>query len=193
VLASALVLVSSACGGDGEQSTTEPERSAGRFASTPSAPASATSFESKRHGYSVELPPTWRVAEFGGTWTALGQFTPGAEIPGEDVASSTEARGFLVVNSMTVPDGMSRAQWLARLLRVTRSGLAPGCRETLGKDVLGGEPASLLEHRCQDTHLVGRTLTHGDRGFYFTIGFPADDPAARAALEQIVASVHFSR
>jgi hypothetical protein len=191
-----LALVS--CGGDEEPGAPEPAaEGTSDTASTPSpstpspSATSPTSFESDRHAYSIELPPGWVVSEFGGTWTSLEQFSPGAEVPGEDVASSPDAQGFLVANSMTIPDGMNPEDWLARLLRLTRSGRAPGCDEAIGEAVLAGEQATIVDHRCEDFHVVGRSVTHGDRGYFFTIGFPADDPAARATLEHIVASVHF--
>jgi hypothetical protein len=159
--------------------------------STPSPSPSPSSFESERHSYSFELPAGWTVAEYGGTWTRFKQFSPGAEVPGEDVVSSSEGQGFLVANSMALPDGMSPADWLAELERLTGSGPDPGCEKTSGRDVLAGEPARLVEHRCEDVTLVGRSLTHGGRGYYFTIGVPADDVTSAAALEAIVASIRF--
>jgi hypothetical protein len=193
-LLSALAVTLVSCGGDEEQGAPQAETQAGPDASSTSSPStpSPTSFESDRHSYSIELPPGWVVSEFGGTWTSFEQFTPGAEVPGEDVASSPDGQGFLVANSMTVPKGMSPADWSAELLRLTRSGRGPGCEEAIDKDVLAGERATLVEHRCEGTNVIGRSLTHAGRGYYFTIGFPGDDSAAQATLERIVASVRFS-
>jgi hypothetical protein len=197
-LLSALTFALVSCGGDGRQGAAEPvEPVEQRSSDTPSpapstatpSPPSPTSFESDRHAYSLELPPGWVVSEFGGTWTSLDQFTPGSEVPGEDVASSSDAQGFLVANSMAIPNDMSPADWLEQLLRLTRSGRGPGCDEALDSDDLAGEQATVVEHRCEDIHLVGRSLTHAGRGYYFTIGFPAGDETARATLEHIVASV----
>jgi hypothetical protein len=158
---------------------------------SPSPSPSASSFESERHSYSLELPEGWTVAEYGGTWTTFKQFSPGTEVPGEDVVSSPEAQGFLVANSMALPDGMSPADWLDELERLTRSGRDPDCDEIIDNDVLAGEPARLIEHRCEGMTLVGRSLTHGGRGYYFTIGVPEDDEPSAAALEGIVASIRF--
>jgi hypothetical protein len=198
-LLSALALALVSCGGDEGQGAPEPvdQRSSDVPSTpTPSTPtptpstSSPTSFESDRHSYSIDLPPGWLVSEFGGTWTSLEQFTPGAEVPGEDVASSSDAQGFLVANSMVLHD-MRPAEWLEQLLRLTRSGRGPGCEEAVDRDVLAGEQATVVEHRCEDFHLVGRSLAHAGRGYYFTIGFPAGDETARATLERIVASVDF--
>jgi hypothetical protein len=56
---------------------------------------------------------------------------------------------------------------------------------------VGGEPARVLEERCEDMHLVGRSLTRADRGYYFTIGYPSGDETTAATLEGVVASIGF--
>jgi len=193
-LLSALAFMLASCTTEDTGGSPEPESPGPTDAeSTPSLSPSVSpsSFDSERHAYSLELPAGWTVAEYGGTWTTFKQFTPGAEVPGEDVVSSSESPGFLVANSMAIPNGMSPADWLAELERLTRSGRGPDCDEIIDKDVLAGEPARLVEHRCEDITLVGRSLTHGGRGYYFTIGAPADDVTSAAALEAIVASIRF--
>ena len=154
-------------------------------------PPSPTSFESERHSYHLKAPPGWEVAEYGGTWTNFKQFSPGSEVPGEDVLSSPDGQGFLVANSMAIPNGMRPADWVSELQRLVRSGRDPLCRETIREDVVAGERAMIVEHRCTDMDVVGRSVTHGGRGYYFTIGFPAGDSTTAATLEGIVSSIRF--
>lgn len=59
------------------------------------------------------MPPGWEVAEYGGTWISFKQFSPGSEVPGEDVVSSPDGRAFLVANSMAIPDGVKPADWMS--------------------------------------------------------------------------------
>jgi hypothetical protein len=37
--------------------------------------------------------------------------------------------------------------------------------------------------------VVGRSLTRGGRGYYFTIGFPAGDSTTEATLDGVVSSI----
>jgi hypothetical protein len=186
---SALTFALVSCRGDDKSDSSESETEAPRR--TPAASqAPPTTFESDRHSYSIELPTGWVMAETGGTWESLGQFARGAEVPGEDIASSPNAQGFLVANSMTIPDGVSPAEWSAQLLRLTREP-GPGCEGAIDVDLLAGEDATIVEHRCEDMQVVGRSVTHAGRGYYFTIGFPTEDAATEATLEEIVASVEF--
>ena len=39
---------------------------------------------------------------------------------------------------------------------------------------------------------VGRSLTHAERGYYFTMGFQSGDPTTKATLEGVVASIGFA-
>ncbi len=148
-------------------------------------------FASDRHSYDLEVPPEWDVTEYDGTWTDFAQFSPGAEVPGEDVVSPPDRSAFLVSNSMVIPEGMSADEWLTELGRLIGPGPDPSCKVSTGTDVVGGEPTQVLEHRCEDMSLVGRSLTHADRGYYFTMGFPAGDATTEATLEGIVASIGF--
>ena len=182
-LLTALVVTLTACtsdDGDGASPATD----------IPSSP-SESRFASDRHSYDLEVPPEWDVMEYDGTWTDFAQFSPGAEVPGEDVVSSPDRSAFLVSNSMVIPEGMSADEWLAELERLIGPGPDPSCQVSTGTDVVGGEPAQVLEHRCEDISLVGRSLTHADRGYYFTMGFPAGDATTEATLEGIVASIGF--
>ena len=156
-----------------------------------SASPSPSTFESERHAYRLEVPPGWDVTEYGGTWRSFKQFSPGAEVPGEDVVLSPDGGAFLVANSMAIPEGMTPSDWLADLERLVRSGRDPDCTETTDTGDLAGEPAMIVEHRCDAMNVVGRSLTHGGRGYYFTIGFPPGDSAIAATLEGIVSSIRF--
>lgn len=156
----------------------------------PSSP-SASQFASDRHSYELEVPAEWDVTEYDGTWTDFAQFSPGAEVPGEDVISAPDRSAFLVSNSMAIPDGVSSDEWLDELERRVGSGPSPDCKESATTEVVAGEPTRVVEHRCEDMVLVGRSLTHAGRGYYFTIGVPARDSTTAATLEGIVSSIGF--
>jgi hypothetical protein len=160
-------------------------------AQTAKTPQSPGSFESERHSYRLELPTGWEVAEYGGTWTSFEEFVPGDEVPGEDVVSTPGGPGFLVANSMAIAEGTSSAAWLAELGRLVRTGLGPECQLTTDTVALAGERASIARHRCEGVTVVGRSLTHADRGYYFTIGFPTGDIATATTLDGIVSSIRF--
>jgi hypothetical protein len=153
---------------------------------------SASRFVSERHSYHLEVPAGWEVTEYGGTWTDFAQFSPGAEVPGEDVASAPDGSGFLVSNSMAIPNGMSPDDWLAELERAVTSGPDTSCQETTDTGVVAGDQARITRHRCADMGYVGRSLTHADRGYYFTMGFQSGDSTAEATLEGVVGSIRFT-
>lgn len=184
VLMAAIALVLTSC--TSADSDAEPPTTDAQTAPSPS------SFESGRHAYTIELPAGWVAAEYGGTWTTFEQFTPGAEVPGEDVVSSTASSGFLVANSMAIPAGMTRSDWLAELGRRVRSGLDQKCRLTTGADVIAGERATIIRQRCDEMTIIGRSLTHAGRGYYFTIGFPTGESSTAATLDDIVSSIRFA-
>jgi hypothetical protein len=159
---------------------------------TPISPVPSPSpFVSERHAYRLEVPPGWEVTEYGGTWTRLGQFHPGEEVVGEDVVLSPDGAAFLVANSMEIPDGMTPSEWLAAFDRLVTSGLDPGCPGTEDRGTLAGEPAIIIEQQCDGMKIVGQSLTHEGRGYYFTIGVPAEDRATEATLDGILASIRF--
>jgi hypothetical protein len=160
--------------------------------SPPSPSPSPSTFVSQRHGYSLQLAPGWQVAEYGGTWSSLDELSPSAEVPGEDVASSNDSPGFLVANSMTIPTGMSSEAWLAEVDRRVASGSDPDCRASNDTGMVAGEEARIIHHLCADREVIGRSLTHAGRGYYFTIGFPAGDATTAATLETIVATIDFT-
>jgi hypothetical protein len=167
-----------------------PGETDGQASPSPSPSPSPSTLESERHAYRLEVPPGWDVSEYGGTWRSFKQFSPGGEVPGEDVLLSPDG-AFLVANSMAIPSGMTHADWLAELTRLVRSGRPPDCSETTDTGVLAGEPAMIMEHRCEGMNIIGRSLTHGGRGYYFTIGFQGGDPATAAILEGTVSSIRF--
>jgi hypothetical protein len=153
---------------------------------------SASQFVSERHSYHLEVPAGWKVAEYDGTWTDFAQFTPGAEVPGEDVVSAPDGSGFLVTNSMAIPRGMSPDEWLAELDRLVTTGPDKGCRQTTDADVVAGEQTRITLHLCAHMEYVGRSLTHGDRGYYFTMGVQSGNSTTKATLEGVVASIGFA-
>lgn len=159
---------------------------------SPSSVPTPRTFESARHGYSVEVPPQWDVTEYEGTWTRLGQFSPGAEVPGEDVVAPPDKASFLVANSMAIPEGMTAADWLSAFDALVAAGLDPNCPGTRRTRVIAGERATIVEQRCQGSVVVGRSLTHGGRGYYFTTRFSAGDSATEATLDDVVGSIRFS-
>lgn len=183
-LLTALVITLTSC-------TSEDSEGAPKATDVPSSP-SPSQFVSERHSYHLEVPAEWEVAEYGGTWTDFAQFSPGAEVPGEDVVSAPDGSGLLVSNSMTIPNDMSPDEWLAELERLVTSGPDKSCRESTGTDVVAGEQAIVTQHRCGVMDYVGRSLTHADRGYYFTMGFQAGNTGTKAALEGVVASIGFA-
>jgi hypothetical protein len=183
-LLAALVITLTSC-------TSEGSDGAPKATDIPSSP-SASQFVSERHSYHLEVPAGWKVVEYGGTWTDFAQFRPGAEVPGEDVVSAPDGSGFLVSNSMAIPHGMSPREWLAELERLVTSGPTKSCRESTDTDVVAGEQATITQHRCADMDYVGRSLTHAERGYYFTMGFQSGDPTTKATLEGVVASIGFA-
>jgi hypothetical protein len=160
-------------------------------ASDPSTTASPNWFESAQHGYRLEVPTDWEFDEGAGTWTSFDQFVPGTEVPGEDLASSTAGSGWLVANSMLLPTGMTPEEWLAELDTLVGSGPSPDCREQRGTDVVAGEQATVVRHRCDDLTIVGSSLIHANRGYYFTVGYTTGDSATQATLDGIVSSLGF--
>src|SRR5690606_20476815 len=86
VLGSVMVLLLVGCGGEDQPSPATPVESNSTTAETsPPSLGASEIFTSLRHGYTVAVPPDWQVSEYEGTWTDLEQFSPGAEVPGEDV------------------------------------------------------------------------------------------------------------
>jgi hypothetical protein len=168
-----------------------PEREVTAPDATATPAPSPTTFESDRHGYSLTVPPDWDVTEYEGTWRRLEQFNPGSEVPGEDVVSALDVEAFLVANSMPIPSGMTSAEWQTEFNQLVAEGLDPNCPPETSEGNVAGEPATVVEQRCAEMTIVGRSLTHGDRGYYFTIGFPADDAETGMALQGIVESIRF--
>ncbi|HEU4354320.1 MAG TPA: hypothetical protein VFT27_01905 [Actinomycetota bacterium] len=193
VLAIGLAACTSGIRGPSPSSTLDPPSTQ---VATPTPPStsptpSTLAFESERHRYRLRVPSDWQVVQYEGEWTTFDQFGPGAEVPGEDVIAPPDLSSFLVVNSMTIPTGMSSAEWLARFDARVTSSLDPDCPDTRGKAHLGGERATVIEQPCGGSIIVGQSLTHARRGYYFTIRFPEGDQAAEATLDAIVASIRF--
>ncbi len=188
----AILALASGCAVEPPGPRAETGDAAGGPSLTPSASRAPAPFASDRHGYHLVVPPGWAVVEREGTWRSLGEFVAGARVPGEDVVSPPDGDAFLVANSMVIPPETGPANWMAGLDRLVARGRPPGCGESSASDVVGGEPATVVTHRCADVTLVGRGLTHGGRGYYFTVGFPAGDTAAADLLEDVVDSIRFT-
>lgn len=161
------------------------------FAS-PSASPIADVFESTRHGYRVEAPAGWIVNEYDGSWDSLAQFTPGGEIPGEDAVAPPGFRSFLVMNSMAIPADMTGSEWLSAFEALVAAGLPADCPGTSRSDTFAGEPATILEQTCAGAAIVGRSLVHGGRGYYFTTLSPHPEPASEAIVDALAASIGFT-
>ena len=187
-----ILLALAGCSAGGPSSAGPSTKVATSVSPSISSSSSPQTFESSRHGYRVEVPPRWHVVQYEGTWTKLDQFGPGIEVPGEDVVSPLDLSSFLVVNSMKIPKGMTAAGWQAAFDALVAAGADPNCPGTARTDVLAGEPAKVLEQHCEGSVLIGRSLTHAGRGYYFTIRFPANDAATKATLDGIVASIQFT-
>ena len=161
-------------------------------ASDPPATVSPSSFESAQHGYRIEVPADWEFVEGTGAWTNFDQFVPGTTVPGEDLASSAAGSGWLVANSMLLPKGMTPEEWLAELDERVGSGPSPDCTKQRGTDVVAGEQATVVRHRYDDLTIVGSSLIHADRGYYFTVGYTTGDASTESTLEQIASSIRFT-
>lgn len=175
-------LMLAACSSESPSSAESPSMS-----SSPS-----RTFESSRHAYRVEVPPGWDVTEYEGTWTRLAQFSPRAEVPGEDVLAPPDLSSFLVSNSMEIPAGLAAAEWQEAFDALVAAGLTAECPGTTGSEIVAGEAATVVEQPCEGSIIIGRSLTHQGRGYYFTIRFPADDAAVRVTLERLVRSIRFA-
>jgi plastocyanin len=159
---------------------------------TPSATDVADTFQSTRHGYRVGVPPGWVVNEYPGTWEDLAQFTPGGEIPGEDSIAPRDFSSFLVMNSMPIPAGMTPSAWEAEFEAIVAAGLPADCATTTRSDTFAGEPATIVEQTCADVAVVGRSLVHGARGYYFTTLAPHPDPISAAVVDHLAYSIEFT-
>jgi hypothetical protein len=140
----------------------------------------------------VEVPVGWFVNEYDGSWDSLAQFTPGGEIPGEDAVAPPGFRSFLVMNSMALPSDMTASDWLSAFEALVAAGLPANCPGTARPDTFAGEPATILEQTCTDVAIIGRSLVHGGRGYYFTTMSPHPDPASEAIVERLAASIEFT-
>ena len=172
-----------------------PSTSLSPTASPPALPSplpSAGVFESTRHGYRVEVPAGWIVNEYGGSWNSLAQFTPGGEIPGEDAVAPPGFGSFLVMNSMAIPAGMTDSEWLSAFDALVAAGLPADCPGTTRSGTVAGEPATIVEQTCAGAAIVGRSLVHAGRGYYFTTKSPHPDPASEAIVEGLAASIGFT-
>jgi hypothetical protein len=190
-------LAACATGAQSPVGTSTPPAAATGVPSASTAPSpwgtpSPITFVSTRHAYSVEVPSGWFVNEYEGTWTSLEQFNPAAEVPGEDAITVLGFDSFLVVNAMAIPDGMTAADWLTAFDARVAAGVSPDCPVSTSEGTVAGEPATIGEQACDGSILIGRSLTHAGRGYYFTTRHAADDAAAKAILEQIVASIRFT-
>ena len=165
--------------------------SASTSASTSPSPLAAV-FESTRHGYRVEVPAGWSVNEYDGSWDSLSQFIPGGEIPGEDAVAPPDFRSFLVMNSMAIPTGMTDSDWLSAFGATVAAGMPADCPGTTRSGTFAGEPAHILEQTCAGSTIIGRSLVHGGRGYYFTTKSPHPDPASEAIVDKLAASIGFT-
>ncbi len=177
------------------QPSTAPSEAAAPSATpsdSPSASPSARVFESTRHGYRVEVPPDWIVHEYDGSWESLAEFTPGGEVPGEDAIAPAGFGSFLVMNSMAIPTETTADEWRSDFETHVAAGLPPDCPGTPRSGTFAGESAGILEQTCAGKHIVGRTLVHAGRGYYFTTLSPHPDPAMEAIVAELAASIAFT-
>ena len=140
----------------------------------------------------MEVPPEWVVNEYPGSWESLSQFTPGGEIPGEDVVAPTDFRAFLVMDSMAIPAGMAASAWESAFEALVAGGLPADCPGTTRSGTFAGESATIVEQSCAGMTIVGRSLVHAGRGYYFTTMSPHPDPAMEAIVARLAASIEFS-
>jgi len=137
------------------------------------------------------VPADWSLDEYPGTWTDLEQFSPGAEVPGEDVVSSPEG-SFLVMDSMAIPKGTAPAKWLQEFDAIVEAERDTSCPATTETGSLAGQPATVVEEICDGHVLRGHSVTYGGRGYYFTTLAFDDDPDAQSVIDELTASIELT-
>ena len=179
------------CGNEDEPSSGTPAVPSSTADTTPppSTDALPEMFQSARHGYRLEVPPRWEVNEYVGTWTDLQQFSPGAEVPGEDVVATVDRSSFLVMNSMEIPAGTSPDEWRSAFDAIVASELSSDCEVTTSDGVLAGQPATVVEQTCDGAVIRGHSLVHNGRGYYFTTRAPENDVEALALIDDLTESI----
>ncbi len=191
-LAAAGVFLLVGCGSSGSDdggTAATPASSEAVSSTTP--PPAPTAYEFTRHAFAVDVPPGWTVSTHDGTWVRIDQFGPNGEVPGEDVVVSPDGASFLVANAMTIPAGMTGAAWQNAFAAAVAPRIPADCSSTTSTAIVGAEQARVLEQRCDDSVFTGRSLVHGDQGYYFTTRGPEDDEATLATLDGIVESIRF--
>ena len=96
------------------------------------------------------------------------------------------------MNSMAIPAGTTDSEWLSAFEALVVAGLPTDCPGTTQSGTFAGEPATILEQTCADATIVGRSLVHGGRGYYFTTKSPPADPASEAIVGALAASIRFT-
>ena len=96
------------------------------------------------------------------------------------------------MNSMAIPTEMTAAAWLSTFEALVAAGLPADCPGTPRSGTFAGEPATILEQTCAGKNIVGRTLVHAGRGYYFTTLSPHPDPAIEAIVERLAASIELT-
>jgi len=158
---------------------------------SPSSAATLESFTSERHGYRVNVPRNWHVYDYEGEWTELEEFRPGSEVPGEDVIAPPPLFPFLVMNSMSIPDGVSEDEWRMQFDSLVEAALPEDCPGVSEQGTVAGVEATVITQDCDGFLMIGRSLAHNGRGYYFTTRSSSDDAASITLLKDLVASVQF--
>jgi hypothetical protein len=155
----------------------------------PAASADASNeFNSTRYAYSLLLPIGWSAQPAGGSWA--GALTPGSA--GVDTFKELESGRTLTGASL--PTGLKRFAWHARVLRTAR--LNCGGRVAGGTSLLrfGGADAALTSYRCADgAYFTVVTAVRARRGYAF--GWLSHGPRAVSdwvELEGILDSLEFA-
>jgi hypothetical protein len=190
-LAVVILLGATACGSDDDAADTANTADAADTGGSTTVATTTTAagplvFESRRHGFRVEVPEGWRTEEYEGEWTRLDQFEAGAEVPGEDVIATTDFSTYLVVNSMPIPAGMTPAEWEDAFVARVLDGLPATCDPVRATETFAGLQATSLTTTCE-IEAVGRSFVHDGRGYYVTSGTPLDG-APPDGLDDLVRS-----
>jgi hypothetical protein len=88
---------------------------------------------------------------------------------------------------------MSGTEWEATFEDIVAAGLPADCATTTRRGTFAGEPATIVEQICKDVAVVGRSLVHAGRGYYFTTLSPFPDPAGAAVVDGLASSIEFTR
>lgn len=159
----------------------------------PSTSTGPTGFTSTTYGYSLTVPGGWTVIQATGAWDG-GNEASGHDTPQADQFVSTPARSAWALVAPTTKDLKGYVKWWIAANAAGHSNTCPLVPDVQDPIKVGGEAGTLLAYDCGI--LINLAVTVHD-GIGYLFGFrdvavhAASDPADRAALLELLKSVHF--